>query len=86
MFAPVVYTLCLLTSLGCAVLLLRGYLRSRSRLLFWSALCFACLALQNGILLAGGVMVPDVDLVFWRNAIGLAGLCLLLFGLIWEVK
>ena len=33
--ATLVYALCALTSLACAVLLLRGYLSSRARLLLW---------------------------------------------------
>lgn len=86
MFAAIVFTLCALTSLACAVLLLRGYLRSRSRLLFWSSLCFVGLALQNAILLGGSMVFPGVDLSIWRNASALVGLCLLLFGLIWEVE
>ena len=36
-----VYVLCLLTSLACAVLLLRSYRQTRIRLLLWSGLCFA---------------------------------------------
>lgn len=39
-----VYILCGLTSVLCAVLLLRSYARKRVRLLLWSGLCFAGLA------------------------------------------
>ena len=45
-----VYLLCALTSLACAVLLLRGYFRTRVRLLLWSGLCFVGLALNNALL------------------------------------
>ena len=48
--ASVVYALCALTSLACAVLLLRAYRRSWARLLFWSGLCFVGLALNNVLL------------------------------------
>lgn len=46
-----VYALCALTSLVCAIMLTRGYRRSRVRLLLWSALCFACFALNNVLLI-----------------------------------
>jgi hypothetical protein len=82
--APLIFVLCALTSLACAVLLVRGYGRTRSRLLLWSALCFFGLTVQNVILFVDLVVVPDLDLSVLRNAIGLAALCLLLFGLIWE--
>ncbi|HVT82005.1 MAG TPA: DUF5985 family protein, partial [Phycisphaerae bacterium] len=42
-----IYLLCALTSLACAILLARGYLRSRAKILLWSGLCFALLAINN---------------------------------------
>ena len=48
--AELVYGLCALTSAGCAALLFQGYRRSGTRLLFWSSLCFAGLALNNALL------------------------------------
>lgn len=56
---PAVYVLGTLTSLLCAVLLLSGYHRVRQRLLLWSGLCFAGLALSNAFLFA--------DLVIFRR-------------------
>jgi hypothetical protein len=38
--AGLVYILGTLIALACAVLLLRGYLRGRHKLLLWSSLCF----------------------------------------------
>jgi hypothetical protein len=84
--ATVVYALCALTSLACAVLLLRGYLRSRARLLLWSGLCFAGLALNNVILLVDKRVVPAVDLSLWRSLPALAGVAILLYGLVWETR
>ena len=81
---PLVYTLCTLTSLACALLLYRGYRRTSTRLLLWSALCFAGLAVQNALLFVDLVVVPQHDLSIVRNAVGLGALCMLLFGLIWE--
>jgi hypothetical protein len=75
-----------MTSLLCAVMLFRGYARSRVRLLFWSGLCFVGLMLDNIILYADHKMFPDVSLVIWRKIPGLLAIVLLLFGLVWESK
>jgi hypothetical protein len=82
----VVYLLCAATCLLCAVLLFRGYARSKVRLLFWSGLCFLGLMLDNIVLYVDVVVVPDVDLIIWRKVPGLVATMLLLFGLIWESK
>lgn len=84
--ATLVYSLCALTSLACAVLLLRGYAASRARLLLWSGLCFAGLATNNVLLLIDKRLVPTVDLSLWRSLPALAGVALLLYGLIWETR
>jgi hypothetical protein len=84
--AEAVYVLCALTSVACAAMLLRGYFRSRTRLLLWSSLCFVGLMINNLILFFDKVIFPDVELVSasWRVAPALIGLALLLFGLIWD--
>jgi hypothetical protein len=79
-----IYALCMLTSLGCTILLLRGYFRSRYRLLFWSGLCFAGLTINNLLLLADKLSGPVIDLTTWRLVAALAALVPLLYGLIWE--
>ena len=81
-----VYVLCALTSLACAVLLLRGFARSRVRLLLWSGLCFAGFFLNNVLLIVDVRLVPDTDLSVWRTLPALAGLGVLLYGLIWETR
>ena len=45
--ADFVYLLCTITSLVCAALLLRSYARNRVPLLFWSAVCFVGLFVNN---------------------------------------
>ena len=60
--ALAVYLLGALVSLLCAVLLLRGYSRSRTRLLFWSGLCFVGLTLSNGLVFVDLVVIPHIDL------------------------
>jgi hypothetical protein len=82
--AESVYLMCAATSLGCAVLLLRGYLTSRTRLLLWSSLCFIGLFLNNALLFIDLVVAPEIDLLLLRNAVGLGSLMLLAFGLVWD--
>ena len=85
--AEAVYILCALTSLACAVLLLRGYRRSGLRLLLWSGLCFATLAVSNMVLFADLVVFREgADLSLWRSSIALVGIATLLYGLIWDAQ
>lgn len=82
--AEAVYLLCALTSAVCAVLLVRGYRRSRSRLLLWSSLCFVGLAANNAILVVDRLVVPDVDLSAWRLVPAVIGVGVLVYGLVAE--
>jgi hypothetical protein len=79
-----IYLLCSLTAFSCAVLLLRSFRRSGLRLLLWSGLCFVCLGLNNALVFADLVLLPDVDLFLSRNLAAAAGLCLLMYGLVWD--
>ena len=81
--AMIVNLLSGLTSLTCAALLLRGYARSGARLLLWSGLCFACFALAS-LLLMIDMRTPEHDLSLVRQLPSLAGVLMLLYGLIWE--
>ena len=85
-FAVAVYILCALTSLACAILLARGYRKSRARLLLWSGLCFAGLAINNALLFVDLVVVPSVDLSLLRSASAFAGVAVLAFGLVWDAQ
>lgn len=82
--AAIVYILCALTSLTCAVLLLRAYRSSGVRLLLWSGLCFIGLALNNALLFVDRRILPDTDLYVVRSLPALAGLIILLYGLVWD--
>lgn len=82
MIALVVYTLCALTSIACAVLLLRGYMQSRMRLLLWSALCFVGLTVSNIGLVIDLTVAMDYSLV--RSVPSLLGVMVLVYGLIWD--
>ena len=86
MIAVVVYGLCVLTSAICAALLFRGYTRTRVPLLLWSGLCFTGLTLNNLLLFIDVHVTPLVDLSAWRTIPALAGVLLLLYGMIWETR
>ena len=80
--AAIVYLLCAATALVCTLLLLRGWRQSRVPLLFWSGLCFAALTLENIFLFVDIIVLPNVDLWWWRAAFSLVAVALLLFGLV----
>jgi hypothetical protein len=82
--AEAIYLLCALTSVACAVLLARGWRRTRERLLVWSTICFVALAANNCLLFVDLVLVPETSLAIWRNLTALVGVGSLLGGLIWE--
>jgi hypothetical protein len=84
--AMAVYVLCALTSLACAVLLLRGWGQRRVRLLLWSGLAFVGFALGNGLLVVDTLIGPAVDLSLLRSLPVLLGLMVLLYGLVWDAK
>lgn len=85
-FPTIVYVLCFLTSLACAWLLGRSYLRNGTRLLLWSAVCFGFLALNNLALVLDLVVWPeDVDLRLLRLLLALAAVVSLIWGFVWEV-
>ena len=83
--APLIYGLCTLAALFCAVLLLRAYARSRYRLLLWGGLCFLGLTLNNALLVVDKiVMGPETSLLTWRLAAGLTAILVLLYGIIFD--
>ena len=82
--SELVYALCALTSIACAVLLTRSWLRTRAKLLFWSSLCFGGLALNNVLLFVDLVIVPSTNLSIIRSILALVAMMVLLFGLVWE--
>lgn len=81
-----VYTLCFLTSVLCAVLLLISYARNKSRLLLWSAVSFFFLAVNNFFVLGDLVLFPDLNLLAFRHIASLAAVCTMIYGFIWGVE
>ena len=80
-----VYFLCFLTSSGCAVALLHAFVKRRAKILFWSAICFVGLALNNALLFADLVLYRSIDLSVLRAAVSAAAMLTLIAGLIWDV-
>ena len=85
-FQVIVLVLCLLTSATCAALLYRHHGRVRTRLLLWSACCFALLTANNLFVLADIVLFPDINLTPLRPMTSLAAVTVLLCGFIWETN
>jgi hypothetical protein len=84
--ATLVYVLCALTSLACAGLLWRSYARTRVRLLLWTCVCFAGLALNNVLLFLDLEVVHEVDLALARHLTTLASVLVLVCGMIWDKR
>lgn len=85
-FAATVYTLCLLTSAACAWMLGRNYVRTGTRLLMWSSVCFVLLAANNLVLVLDLVIWPNWDLRLVRVVLSLAAVTSLIWGFIWKAE
>lgn len=83
--ATIVYLLCLATSAGCGWLLVRGYFRTRTALLLWTAACFVLLAVNSLLVVVDLVLLPDVDLQIARLTVTLIAIATLLYGFVWEI-
>ena len=82
--ATVVYLLGGFVDLTCAVLLLRGYVRSGAHLLLLSSACFFGLSTSNFLIFVDLKILPQVDLYPVRLAIAAVAMLILVFGLVWE--
>ena len=81
--AVVVYSLCGLTASLCAFLLLRAFAQTRSRVLWWSGLCFCGLTVSNALLLLDKLVYTEIDLQPLRLTATLVSMSLLLYGLLY---
>jgi hypothetical protein len=79
-----IYSLCTLTSLACAWLLLASYRRTGHRLLFWSGWSFGAMTVNNLFLVLDKIVFPDLNLLPARLIAALVSMLLLLYGLIYE--
>ena len=85
-FGTAVYVACAVLSAACAWLLLRAWGRGRERLLLWSGLCFVGIAANNVLLFVDLRILTQVDLSIVRMVPSLAGIAVLIFGLVWETR
>ena len=81
-----VYILCFVTSASCALLLGRGYVRTKARLLLWSTLCFALLAANNALVVVDLLIIADRTFRVERLVIMLAAVSVLLVGFVWDLE
>lgn len=81
-----IYLLCAIAAALCTLLLLRGYYRAGTRLLFWSGLCFGFLSLNSLAVILDVVVFPSSDLQLLRHGASLVAVGTLLFGLIWDME
>jgi hypothetical protein len=79
-----IYSLCTLTSLACAWLLLASYRRTGHRLLFWSGWSFVAMTVNNLFLVLDKIVFPEMYLLPVRLVAALVSMLLLLYGLIYE--
>jgi hypothetical protein len=86
MTAKTIYLLCAATSLLVAMMLMRQYLKSRTRLVLWSVVSFAGLAVNSVLVYVDLVMYTGVDLSLYRSAAGAFAMAVMLYGLIWETR
>lgn len=83
----IVYLMCSLTSLLCVGFQVRGYrAKPEARILLWSSICFAGLAITNLILFVDLVLIPETDLLLWRNITSAVGLGVLIYGLVFDYR
>ena len=83
------FVLTLLAALAggaCMGVLFRAYSRTGVRLLFWSALAFVCLSVNNVLLFVDLVVLPDIDLRMYRLTAAFVGVLFLIYGFIWEAE
>jgi hypothetical protein len=84
--AASVYVLCFLTSAGCAGLLIRSYIRTRTRMLLLSAACFVFLMINNLLVVVDLYVILTFDFVPYRNLAALAAVSTLIIGFIWDTE
>ena len=87
--AAAIYVLCAVASAGCSSTLVLSYFDDRrraTRLVLWSGLCFAWLAVSNLLMVVDLVVLPEPHLSVARAATACLGALTLLAGLILEVR
>jgi hypothetical protein len=65
---------------------MRAFFSTGAKLLFWSSLCFGCLALNSLAVVLDIVILPDFDFQLLRHLASVAAVGVLLFGFVWDVE
>ncbi|MGE0634273.1 MAG: DUF5985 family protein [Pseudobdellovibrionaceae bacterium] len=81
--STIVFFLCAVTSVICAGLLIRAYRKNKNSLVFWCAIGFVGMSINN-VLLIFDKFVVQTDLLLFRTGSLMLGMMLMLFGLIWN--
>lgn len=85
MIAPaIVFSMSLIASAICALLLARAFARSGVRMLFWSAVSFGFLAVNNALAVIDIVALPDSSIPELRLSASLIAVGVLIYGFIWR--
>jgi len=84
--AAIIYSLCALTALLCAWLLLRAYWKQNIALLLWCGLFFVIQVFNNFFLIVDKMVFLDADLSVYRYTISLVAIGILLYGLIMKTE
>jgi len=84
--ATIVYALCFLSSVLCAVLLFRSFKNTGRPLLFWTAVSFIILSLNNLLLLVDLSILHSFNLVALRQLSNLTAAGILIFAFIYKAE
>ena len=82
--AAFVYLMCTVTSAACAVLLLREYRRTASRVLLWCGLAFVGFTVSNALVFADVVLLPGWNLATVRAMVNWIATTALVVALVWD--
>lgn len=85
-FQSILYLIAIAASLACTLLLFRGYLRTRVRILLWAALCFVCLTANNLLLFVDLVVLPTIDMRLYRYVTALTGTLFMIYGFLSDTE
>jgi hypothetical protein len=81
-----VYSLGAIASIICAALLVRAYLRTRTRLILWTAVCFVLLSINATLVFIDIFWPHSGNLLPYRQTVSLSALLVLIYGFLWEAE
>lgn len=84
--AALVYLMCTVASAACALLLLREFRRTSSRVLLWCGLAFVGFTLSNALVLTDVVLLPGWNLATARAMVNWLATTVLVVALVWDLE